>query len=71
MPTTLDQSQLLTRKEAAVFLGVTPETLAVWACEGRYALPYIKVGRLAKYRRSDLEKWLRARERNMPAEAAG
>ena len=71
MPTTLDQSQLLSRKEAANFLGVTPETLAVWACLNRYDLPFIKVGRLAKYRKADLEAWLASRTVNAPAEAAG
>lgn len=45
---------LLTRKQAAEFLGVKEHTLAVWACNQRYTLPYVKVGRLAKYRYSDL-----------------
>lgn len=31
------QSDLLTRREAAAYLGVTPETLAVWASTRRYA----------------------------------
>lgn len=47
-------NHLLTRKEAAEFLGVTEHTLAVWASTKRYDLPYIKVGRLVKYRYSDL-----------------
>ena len=45
---------LLTRKQAAEFLGVKEHTLAVWACSKRYDLPYVKVGRLVKYRYSDL-----------------
>lgn len=45
---------LLTRKQAAEFLGVKEHTLAVWACNKRYTLPYVKVGRLVKYRYSDL-----------------
>lgn len=46
--------KLLNRKEAADFLGVTEHTLAVWACNKRYNLPYVKVGRLVKYRYADL-----------------
>lgn len=45
---------LLSRKQAAEFLGVKEHTLAVWACNQRYSLPYVKIGRLTKYRYSDL-----------------
>ena len=45
---------LLTRGQAARILGVKPNTLAVWACNRRYDLPYVKVGSLVKYRRRDL-----------------
>lgn len=48
------QSELLTRRQAAEYLGVTEGTLAVWACTGRYMLPVVKVGRLSKYRLCDL-----------------
>jgi excisionase family DNA binding protein len=54
----LEKNQLLTRKEAAKFLGVKESTLSVWASTKRYNLPFIKVGRLAKYRASDLIKFL-------------
>ena len=54
----LEKNQLLTRKEAAKFLGVKESTLSVWASTKRYNLPIIKVGRLAKYRASDLIKFL-------------
>ncbi len=52
---------LLTRKEAAAYLGVKPRTLDVWACNGRYNLTYIKVGRLAKYRKEHLDDFLTRR----------
>lgn len=54
-------SGLLDRPHAAAYLGVTPRTLAVWACTGRYNLPYVKVGRKVKYRRIDLDAWLTER----------
>jgi hypothetical protein len=49
---------LLTRPEAAAFLGVLVGTLEVWAATKRYDLAYIKIGRLAKYRLSDLEAFI-------------
>jgi excisionase family DNA binding protein len=58
---TLVSSDLLTREQAAQFLGVKAQTLAVWASTKRYALPMIKVGSLARYRRSDLERFLESR----------
>jgi excisionase family DNA binding protein len=54
-------SDLLTRKEAAAYLRVSVRTLAVWACVKRYNLPYVKVGRSAKYRIADLEEFVRQR----------
>lgn len=51
-------TELLSREQAAAFLGIKAHTLAVWACSNRYPLPFIKVGRLVKYRRSDLEHFL-------------
>lgn len=55
------QSDLLTRREAAAYLGVTAETLAVWASTRRYPLRFVKVGRLAKYRKSDLDAFINNR----------
>jgi excisionase family DNA binding protein len=52
---------LLTREQAAEFLGLRPQTLAVWASTRRYALPMVKVGSLVRYRRSDLERFLESR----------
>ncbi len=54
----MDNNKLLTRKEAAKFLGLSEGTLAVWKVTKRYPLPLIKVGRLVKYRESDLIKFL-------------
>ncbi len=53
--------QLLSRKEAAEYLGVKPETLSVWACTGRYSLPYVKIGSVVKYRLSDLNDFIESR----------
>jgi excisionase family DNA binding protein len=52
--------------EAAHFLGCSPGTLRVWVCKGR--VPYVKVGRLTRFLRLDLEDFLQQR-RVLPLEA--
>ncbi len=55
---------LLTPTETSNYIGVTEKTLAVWRCTGRYAIPFIKVGRLVKYRKSALDAFLDSRTHN-------
>ncbi len=52
------RSDLLNTEQAATYLGVTARTLEVWRCTKRHAIPYIKVGRLVKYRKAELDHWL-------------
>nr|WP_226856670.1 helix-turn-helix domain-containing protein [Acidithiobacillus caldus] len=55
IPSTVDE------KAASTVLGVKPSTLANWRTTGRYALPFLKVGRLVRYRTSDLAAWIARR----------
>jgi excisionase family DNA binding protein len=55
--------ELLDEKAAAEFLQLAPGTLSVWRSTGRYGIPFVKVGRRVRYRRSDLEAWLASRTR--------
>jgi len=52
---------LLDTVAAAEFLGgerpLNPGTLAVWRCIGRYNIPYEKIGRAVRYRKSDLRRF--------------
>lgn len=50
--------ELLSRRDAAEYLGIKPQTLAVWAWHRRHDLPYVRVGGRAMYRRSDLEAFV-------------
>ena len=52
------RSELLSRKEAAAYLGVAEQTLAIWKCTKRYDLPYVKIGKLVKYKKSDLDAFI-------------
>ena len=50
--------RLLTREQAAKYLGLRPQTLAAWAVEGKN-LPVLKLrGHYVRYRLSDLRRLL-------------
>ena len=57
------ENNLLDEKQAAEVLTVEPGTLSVWRSTGRYSIPFVKVGRRVRYRRSDLLAWLESRTR--------
>ncbi|ORT50357.1 hypothetical protein ST37_10825 [Vibrio sp. qd031] len=52
------KSPLLSRDEAASYLGLSSATLAVWASTKRYDLAYIKVGRKVYYTQQDLDEFI-------------
>lgn len=54
-------ASLLTSQEAADFLGIGAQTLAVWRCTRRYPLAYVRVGRAIRYRLADLESFVASR----------
>ncbi len=54
---------LITRKEAAEYLGIPITTLDVWRSRGSPAIPFVQMGRLIKYSRRDLERWVIAQTR--------
>ena len=66
----ISKDRLLTRKEAADYLGVKEITLAIWKSTQRYPIPVVKVGRLAKYRFGDLLKFVEKRTVNKEIDAA-
>lgn len=56
--TSLKYTALLTSEQAAAYIGISPGTLEVWRCTKRYHIPFIKVGRLVRYRKSELDSFL-------------
>jgi hypothetical protein len=54
----LNKEQLLDRRQAAEMLRVAPSTLAVWDCTRRYDHKPIKIDKLVRYRKSDLDKFI-------------
>jgi predicted DNA-binding transcriptional regulator AlpA len=62
-------ASLLDEKQAAEHLTVSPGTLSVWRSTGRYNLPFVKIGRMVRYRVSDLDAWIAGRSRETGATA--
>lgn len=56
--------RLLNEIQVAEMIDVKPQTLQSWRATGRYGLPYIRVGRLIRYRLADVEAWLLSRTTN-------
>jgi helix-turn-helix protein len=56
-------------KAAAAYLGVKPQTLAVWRCTGRYDLPFEKIGARVRYRQSALDAFRARRTYTSTGEA--
>jgi excisionase family DNA binding protein len=54
----LNDDPLYSRNEAARYLGLKPHTLVVWAVEGKHDLPFSKIGRSVRYRKSDLDAFI-------------
>lgn len=54
-------TKLLEASEVAEVLGITEGTLAVWRVTGRYNLPYVKSGRLVRYRQADVDAFIAER----------
>jgi excisionase family DNA binding protein len=52
---------MLPETEAAPILGVSVGTLQVWRSTRRYDLPYAKIGRSVRYKRSDLLAFIERR----------
>lgn len=52
---------LLTTKEAAELMGIKENTLTIWRNTDRQHIPYIKIGRAIRYKRSDIVKFLTER----------
>jgi len=53
--------ELLTPREAAKQLGVSPGTLAKWRCNKTYPLKFTRIGYRIRYRLSDLISFVESR----------
>jgi len=51
-------SPLFTVEQAAEYLTLSKSTLDIWRITGGRGLPFVKLGRAVRYRKSDLDKYL-------------
>jgi excisionase family DNA binding protein len=58
---------LLTPLQAAKRLRVKTKTLQEWRHTGRYNLPFVKCGRLVRYKAEDIQSFLQRRTRSTTA----
>ena len=56
----ISDDRMMTRREAAAYLGLRPATLEAWASRGSVNLPFSKLGRLVRYRKRDLDRFIEA-----------
>lgn len=56
-----DEDKLLTENQTADLMTIQPQTLSVWRTTKRYDLPYLKIGRAVRYRRSDVMAFIESR----------
>lgn len=57
--------KLLTPQEVSSILTIDVETLNKWRHHKRYNLPYIKAGRLIRYRPEDLNTFITSRRQEV------
>ena len=50
---------LLSTKEAAEILGFNEETLQRWRRDGSIKIPFCRIGRIVKYKRSDIDNFIK------------
>jgi excisionase family DNA binding protein len=60
---------LLTQEQVAQRLKVKPSTLQFWRVTGRYNLPFVKCGRLVRYREEDVRAFIDRRTREHTSSA--
>jgi len=56
-----DYPKLLTPKECSEILGIKVQTMAVWRTTRRYHLPWVRSGRLIRYKIEDVKRFIEER----------
>lgn len=60
----MSNQERMTRKEAADYIGVTPATMANWACTGKVQIPFYKAGlKKVIYFKQDLDEYIASTRR--------
>jgi predicted site-specific integrase-resolvase len=60
----MSNQERMTRKEAADYIGVTPATMANWACTGKVQIPFYQAGlKKVIYFKQDLDDYIASTRR--------
>ncbi|MDA0810709.1 MAG: helix-turn-helix domain-containing protein [Planctomycetota bacterium] len=62
-----NDDRMMTRVEAAQYLGLRPATLEAWASRGGVKLPFSKLGRAVRYRKRDLDRFIESNRATVTA----
>lgn len=65
----IHDDELYTTRNVSGFTKQSPKTLEAWRLKG-YGPPYLKIGRLVRYRGRDIRQWLDASTRHSTSEEA-
>ena len=57
----MKNQRVYTRAQAAEYLGVSKRILDHWAWNKSQDIPYLKIGKLVRYLKEDLDKWLESK----------
>lgn len=57
----MEKNTLITPLQLAERLSISVETLNTWRATNRYPLPYVKAGRLVRYRECDVQQFIESR----------
>ena len=54
------EKRLLNIREVSEYLGLSTNTLYTWISQKK--IPYVKMGRLSKFDKKDLDKWIESKK---------
>ena len=56
----MEEDKYISLEEAAEYIGVKPVTLRGWLKQDKYEIPAYRIGKLWKFKRSELDKWVQS-----------
>ena len=61
----MEEDKYIGLEEAAEYIGVKPVTLRGWLKKQKYEIPMYRIGKLWKFKKSELDKWIQSGRSSM------
>ena len=61
----MDEDKYISLEEAAEYIGVKPVTLRGWLKKEKLEIPAHRIGKLWKFKKSELDKWVQSGKSSM------